>query len=87
MAEKDEFRIFIRDIGIRAFDQFASQFAPEQGPRVTARMRSLSRLASCWNALRPAEKELFFEQMISAAQAAGTTAPGKATKKRKSRKD
>lgn len=81
MSEKEEFRAFIRDLGIRAFDQFATRFASEEGGRSTARTRSLSRLASCWNELRPAEKKLVFEEMISAAQEA--SAPRKATRKKK----
>lgn len=70
MAEKrspDEFRSFVRDLGIRAFDQLASRFGVASEV-VARRVNSISRLATDWSNMQPSEKEQFFDQMIDAAR-------------------
>lgn len=84
MADKpsaEEFRSFIRDLGVRAFDQLASHFTTasdavaEGSERLARRAGSLSMMAGYWSNLKLAEKEQFFEQMIAAAQTVATAAP------------
>jgi hypothetical protein len=78
----EEFRTFIRELGVRAFDQLASRLVnasdaiAEQSDRVGRRSASLSRLAGYWSGMQPVEKELFFDQMIAAAQTVAAAAPG-----------
>jgi hypothetical protein len=81
-SSPEEFRSFIRELGVRAFDQLAARFATateavaEQSDRVARRSASLSRLAGYWSGMQQGEKELFFDQMIAAAQTVAGAAPG-----------
>lgn len=81
-SSPEEFRTFIRELGVRAFDQLASRLVDasdavaEQSDRVAKRSSSLSRLAGYWTGMQPGEKEMFFDQMIAAAQTVAASAPG-----------
>ena len=66
-----EFAHFLRDIGIRAFDQVASLLELETGPD-EGRVR---KLAGQWNKLSPAERERFFDYVVRAAEQAVAAAP------------
>jgi hypothetical protein len=77
----EEFRTFIRELGVRAFDQLAARLAvasdeaAEQSDRATRRSASLARLAGYWSGMQPGEKTQFFEQMIAAAQSVAAAGP------------
>jgi hypothetical protein len=80
-SSSEEFRSFIRELGIRAFDQLAARLedasdaAAERSGRATRRSASLARLVGYWSGMQPVEKAQFFEQMIVAAQSIASTAP------------
>jgi hypothetical protein len=83
-ADAQEFRDFVRELAIRAFDHFAAR-----GSRsIARRSESLAKLATCWKQLSEAEKELFFDELIAAAQGEATftmtTQPARSTASKKS---
>ena len=75
-----EFVEFVRDVGIRAFDNLAVRLAPssvkeaavDEGTRHVSPIQSIAR---DWIGMDPVEKEHFFEQMIAAAQIVAASAP------------
>lgn len=71
----EEFRTFIRDLGVRAFDQLASGFEAA-GDAVSRRAQSMAKLAGTWNKMAEPDKETFFDQLIDAAQRVAAAAPG-----------
>jgi len=77
MAQKtdlapNEFTTFVRDAGIRAFDQLAGRFGSD--PNAESKT-SIQKLGNLWKAMEQPDKERFFEQLITAAQALAVTAP------------
>lgn len=77
MAQKtdttpNEFTTFVRDAGIRAFDQLAGRFGSD--PTLESKT-SIQKLGNLWKGMEPPDKERFFEQLITAAQALAVTAP------------
>lgn len=68
----NEFTTFIRDAGIRAFDQLAGRFGSEGDAESKT---SVQKLGNLWKGMEKPEKERFFEQLITAAQALALTAP------------
>jgi hypothetical protein len=67
-ADPQEFRDFVRELAIHAFDHFAAR-----GSRsIARRSESLAKLANCWKQLSEADKELFFDELIAAAQGEAT---------------
>jgi len=77
MAQKtdvtpNEFTQFVRDAGIKAFDQLAGRFGSD--PKLKSKT-SIQKLGNLWKGMEQPDKERFFEQLITAAQTLAITAP------------
>jgi len=77
MAQKtdptpNEFTMFIRDAGIKAFDQLAGRFGSD--PSLDSKT-SIQKLGNLWKNMEQPDKQRFFEHLITAAQALAVTAP------------
>lgn len=68
----NEFTTFVRDKGIRAFDQLAGRFGSEAGSDSTT---AIQKLGNLWTGMEQPDKERFFEQLIAAAQALAVSVP------------
>lgn len=68
----NEFTTFVRDAGIRAFDQLAGRFGSDPNSESKT---SIQKLGNLWKGMEEPDKERFFEQLITAAQALAVTAP------------
>lgn len=75
-----EFTLFVRDIGIKAFDTLSdrvSERTTESGANTlkASAATAVNKLAGYWATMSEGEKEKFFDQMISAAQLVAASAP------------
>lgn len=61
-----EFVGFVRDIGVRSFDYFASKVTDDRSP--------FHKLAAYWSELAEEQKSRFFDQLITGAQVVAASA-------------
>ncbi len=79
----NEFLLFVRDVGVRAFDALAARIASSSDARETP----FQKMGGYWLGLEAPQKSYFFDQLIIAAQMAAATAPLAMLRKSKKAKE
>jgi len=79
IPSSSEFKRFVRDLGIRAFDQLTSRLEPDSSAATPGTRRTpgaaIGKLAGTWSSMGKREKERFFDQLFAAAQEAASGPP------------